>query len=89
MRAKALQIPGRSCALSSVVEHYLHTVGVTGSNPVARTIFFSHSTRLFDAALFFGTKLAMGRRMLIIVLAVGLIFGLGILSYPFLKDHFR
>jgi hypothetical protein len=28
----------RSCAVSSVVEHYLDTVGVTGSNPVSRTI---------------------------------------------------
>ncbi len=26
-------------ALSSVVEHYLHTVGVAGSKPAARTIF--------------------------------------------------
>ena len=26
------------CAVSSVVEHYLDTVGVTGSNPVSRTI---------------------------------------------------
>ena len=25
-------------ALSSAVEHYLHTVGVAGSNPAARTI---------------------------------------------------
>ena len=28
-------------ALSSVVEHYLHTVGVAGSKPAARTISFS------------------------------------------------
>ena len=28
------------CALSSVVEHYLHTVGVAGSKPAARTIPF-------------------------------------------------
>ncbi len=28
-------------AVSSVVEHYLDTVGVTGSNPVSRTIFIS------------------------------------------------
>ena len=27
-------------ALSSVVEHYLHTVGVAGSKPAARTILF-------------------------------------------------
>ena len=26
------------CAVSSVVEHYIDTVGVTGSNPVSRTI---------------------------------------------------
>jgi hypothetical protein len=28
-----------SCAVSSVVEHHIDTVGVTGSNPVSRTIF--------------------------------------------------
>jgi len=28
------------CVLSSVVEHYLHTVGVAGSKPAARTIFY-------------------------------------------------
>lgn len=27
------------CAVSSAVEHMLHTHGVTGSNPVSRTIF--------------------------------------------------
>ena len=27
-------------ALSSVVEHYLHTVGVVGSKPTVRTIIF-------------------------------------------------
>jgi hypothetical protein len=27
------------CAVSSVVEHFLDTEGVTGSNPVSRTIF--------------------------------------------------
>src|SRR5207237_1977682 len=30
--------PWKICAVSSVVEHYLDTVGVTGSNPVSRTI---------------------------------------------------
>jgi integrase len=35
-RAELLILPG--CALSSVVEHYLHTVGVAGSKPAARTI---------------------------------------------------
>ena len=29
-------------AVSSVVEHYIDTVGVTGSNPVSRTIFPHH-----------------------------------------------
>ena len=29
------------CAVSSVVEHFLDTEGVTGSNPVSRTIFYS------------------------------------------------
>ena len=33
------------CAVSSVVEHYLDTVGVTGSNPVSRTISFLHAAR--------------------------------------------
>ena len=33
------------CAVSSVVEHHIDTVGVTGSNPVSRTIpqLFQHS----------------------------------------------
>jgi hypothetical protein len=35
-------------ALSSVVEHYLHTVGVAGSKPAARTIFWLEiSTGIF------------------------------------------
>jgi hypothetical protein len=29
------------CAVSSVVEHYLDTVGVAGSNPASRTILFT------------------------------------------------
>ena len=33
-------------AVSSVVEHYLDTVGVTGSNPVSRTILSSAVQRL-------------------------------------------
>ena len=33
-------------AVSSVVEHYLDTVGVTGSNPVSRTISFPALQRL-------------------------------------------
>ena len=33
-------------------------------------------------------ELAKGSCMLIILLAVGLVVGVGILSYPFLKDHF-
>ena len=28
---------GNECAVSSVVEHFLDTEGVTGSNPVSRT----------------------------------------------------
>ncbi len=31
--------PSEPCALSSVVEHFLHTEGVAGSSPAARTIF--------------------------------------------------
>jgi hypothetical protein len=42
--AKATHLPDKDapladCAVSSVVEHHLDTVGVTGSNPVSRTIF--------------------------------------------------
>jgi hypothetical protein len=33
-------------ALSSVVEHYLHTVGVAGSKPAARTIFSSPQSKI-------------------------------------------
>jgi hypothetical protein len=35
---KDLQSVDSAGAVSSVVEHYLDTVGVTGSNPVSRTI---------------------------------------------------
>jgi hypothetical protein len=38
-RAETLEPEGGPRAVSSVVEHYLDTVGVTGSNPVSRTIF--------------------------------------------------
>ena len=49
--AKATYLPDKDapladCAVSSAVEHHLDTVGVTGSNPVSRTIFlgdFTHS----------------------------------------------
>src|SRR5450756_821278 len=43
-----LQLSTSLCAVSSVVEHYLDTVGVTGSNPVPRAIHFSpiHPCRL-------------------------------------------
>src|SRR6476619_3108928 len=40
-------------AVSSVVEHYLDTVGVTGSNPVSRTIFFP---KYNDLCIFIGNK---------------------------------
>ncbi len=33
------------CAVSSVVEHYLDTVGVRGSNPLSRTIFMGWPAR--------------------------------------------
>ena len=36
-----LLYPRFTGALSSVVEHYLHTVGVVGSKPTARTTFAS------------------------------------------------
>ena len=38
-RSDALGV--KICAVSSVVEHYIDTVGVTGSNPVSRTIFLT------------------------------------------------
>ena len=38
------------CALSSVVEHYLHTVGVAGSKPAARTILRWNAVKAKDAA---------------------------------------
>ena len=31
-------LPSSGCAVSSVVEHHIDTVGVTGSKPVSRTI---------------------------------------------------
>ncbi len=36
-----------TCAVSSVVEHFLDTEGVTGSNPVSRTIFRYSPSRPF------------------------------------------
>jgi hypothetical protein len=33
----------RDARLAQLVEHYLDTVGVTGSSPVLRTIFFQFS----------------------------------------------
>ena len=41
MPANGFTFPGS--AVSSVVEHYLDTVGVAGSNPASRTIFFRAS----------------------------------------------
>ena len=38
MLGKGTVLGAVRCAVSSVVEHYLDTVGVTGSNPVSRTI---------------------------------------------------
>jgi transcriptional antiterminator RfaH len=51
---------GFECAVSSVVEHYLDTVGVTGSNPVSRTILpqplqASHAKRGYCDAPFVST----------------------------------
>jgi hypothetical protein len=40
LELKELKSVDFGCALSSAVEHYLHTVGVAGSNPAARTILF-------------------------------------------------
>jgi hypothetical protein len=40
-----LYLPPPGCAVSSVVEHYLDTVGVAGSNPASRTIFKITFTR--------------------------------------------
>ena len=49
-----LSLPFKNCAVSSVVEHYLDTVGVTGSNPVSRTISHKKMRKfLVSCALFF------------------------------------
>ena len=39
-KTKQLTNVDSGSALSSAVEHYLHTVGVAGSNPAARTSFY-------------------------------------------------
>src|SRR5256885_1472052 len=39
---------GRRGALSSVVEHFLHTEGVAGSKPAARTIFSERNYSVFS-----------------------------------------
>src|ERR1700684_294157 len=41
------------CAVSSVVEHHIDTVGVTGSNPVSRTIFDHPTTRMSPGKILF------------------------------------
>jgi hypothetical protein len=38
IKRKNLENVGNCCALSSVEEHFLHTEGVAGSSPAARTI---------------------------------------------------
>ncbi|MEY4385349.1 MAG: hypothetical protein RLY20_632, partial [Verrucomicrobiota bacterium] len=44
LKMKKLTSVDSGCAVSSVVEHYLDTVGVAGSNPASRTIFIvAHS----------------------------------------------
>ncbi len=47
-------LPGKSpeCAISSGVEHHLDMVGVTGSNPVSRTIFFLKTALLTRCGFF-------------------------------------
>ena len=44
-KSKQLVNVDSDCALSSVVEHYLDTVGVGGSKPPARTIPFFPTAR--------------------------------------------
>src|SRR5437867_6477166 len=39
----------KACALSTVVEHFLHTEGVAGSNPAARTISMKQSACILAA----------------------------------------
>ena len=48
LKTKRLMNVDSGCAVSSVVEHYLDTVGVTGSNPVSRTIFLYNFYRNGD-----------------------------------------
>lgn len=76
----------RLCAVSSVVEHYVHTVGVIGSNPIPRTI--SSNFFVFRPKNPVGTESAKADSiMLIFVCAIGLFVGLGLFSYTFLKEH--
>ncbi len=53
-------ILGRSCALSSAVEHFLHTEGVAGSNPAARTIL--HPAPRFELRLAQASKKSGAQR---------------------------
>ena len=45
--------PQSECVLSSAVEHFLHTEGVAGSNPAARTILLLPAYRLLRSHAIF------------------------------------
>ena len=55
------------CAVSSVVEHYLDTVGVTGSNPVSRScscsMFYTYVLRCADGYLYVGSATDLRKRV--------------------------
>ena len=49
------------CALSSVEEHFLHTEGVAGSSPAARTISWCNTPLLFSHVEYVRAKLTIAR----------------------------
>ncbi len=53
-KSKQLVNVDSGSAVSSVVEHYLDTVGVTGSNPVSRTILSKSKLDITVLAFIFG-----------------------------------
>ncbi len=54
-------LPRFFCAVSSVVEHHLDMVGVTGSKPVPRTISFESKRRIIQQSRHHWTGLNSGR----------------------------
>jgi hypothetical protein len=46
LKSKHLSGVDSECAVSSVVEHFLDTEGVRGSNPLSRTILFEEISKV-------------------------------------------